>query len=75
MGKEFEKCHKKISIKFRKGQYKAIMDLAKAFKMTPAQTTVSLAMIGAVGWLVCGHPKLPLKDYLIPHKEKAQANG
>lgn len=55
---EFEKAHKTIRVKFNKGQYKAILDLAKAFKMKPNQVTVSLAMIGAVGWLVCGCPKM-----------------
>lgn len=54
---DFEKCHKKVTVKFKRGQYKAILDLAKAFKMKPAQMTVSLAMIGAFGWLVCGEPR------------------
>ena len=43
---------RKLAVRFRKGQYKAICDYAEAFGVEPEHAVVSLAMLGAVNWLI-----------------------
>lgn len=41
-----------VAVTFRQGQYKAVCDYAEAFGVKPEHAVVSLAMLGAVNWLI-----------------------